>query len=162
MTPKLLIVEDSRAQRRFIRHQLAGVDIIIDACGSIGEMPTSNGYAAMLLDLELPDSQGADTVRAAKERLPNVPIIVYTANDNPDVLERCFAFGADEVLVKDITTPRQILDAVMKAIESRKLAMACHDCHDSALQTTMQMNLLREKLAAIGEAVAERLVVCGN
>ena len=59
----------------------------------------------LVLDLDLPDSQGADTVTAAETAAPTVPIVVLTGQTNMDVALRAQEAGATEYLQKDELTP---------------------------------------------------------
>jgi CheY-like chemotaxis protein len=46
----------------------------------------TRGYAAVLLDLHLPDLSGAEVIRAFRERAPETPLILHSAaDDTPEV-----------------------------------------------------------------------------
>lgn len=58
----------------------------------------------VLLDLQLPDSQGVDTVSSVRERFPKVPVIVLTGQDDATVGKACIAAGADDFACKNDLT----------------------------------------------------------
>ena len=64
----------------------------------------SNLYELVLIDLVMPDIDGADVVaeirRNAPEPFKNVPAIALTANVVLDVVERCKAAGINAVMSK--------------------------------------------------------------
>ncbi len=47
-----------------------------------------------IVDLNLPDSRGLDTLKLARELRPELPIIVYSGRAEKDVILRCLNFGA--------------------------------------------------------------------
>jgi serine/threonine protein kinase len=55
----------------------------------------------VLLDLQLPDSAGADTVKAVRNVLPDVPILVLTGQEDLVVSQACIAAGADDFACKN-------------------------------------------------------------
>jgi len=56
----------------------------------------------ILQDLEMPDANGLDLVMAYRSTpgLHNVPIIVLSSNEEPDMKKAAFALGANDYLVK--------------------------------------------------------------
>ena len=66
-----------------------------------------NQYAAVLMDLELPDMTGYDVAEKnrqyeSKFKLPSLPIIATTAHATPAHRDRCFASGMNDYLMKPI------------------------------------------------------------
>ncbi|WP_186776547.1 protein kinase domain-containing protein [Rubripirellula reticaptiva] len=58
----------------------------------------------VLLDLQLPDSSGIDTVRQARSEMSNVPLVVLTGQDDIIVGKACIEAGADEFACKNDLT----------------------------------------------------------
>jgi diguanylate cyclase (GGDEF)-like protein/PAS domain S-box-containing protein len=56
----------------------------------------------VLLDLNLPDSAGLDTVRKANQLLGAVPIVVHTGRDDFSLTEAAIELGAQDYLVKGV------------------------------------------------------------
>jgi PAS domain S-box-containing protein len=73
----------------------------------------------VLLDLNLPDSDGLDTLSVVRDHDPLVPIVVLTGvrdrQTGIDALRR----GADEYLVKDELTPDLLVRSLYHAIERK-------------------------------------------
>jgi DNA-binding NarL/FixJ family response regulator len=70
----------------------------------------TRGYAAVLLDLHLPDLSGLELIRAFRARAPEVPLIIHSAaDDTPDV-------EAVRDLVDAVTLKTRVAD-VLAALE---------------------------------------------
>jgi signal transduction histidine kinase len=77
---------------------------------------------AVLLDLHLPDSAGADTVRRLREADPNVPIVVFTSAGDGDLPLRALKAGAQDYLGKgDFETGPLIHRCLRYAIERARI-----------------------------------------
>lgn len=62
-------------------------------------------YDLVLLDLGLPLLNGFEFIHRLRNGKHNVPIIVLTANDNPDDIVKAFDMGADDYLMKPFRLP---------------------------------------------------------
>jgi len=58
------------------------------------------GVDVIVLDLELPDCQGVDSIRRLRERCDDAPIVVLTTADDDGFGRECIAAGAQDYLVK--------------------------------------------------------------
>lgn len=77
---------------------------------------------AVLLDLNLPDSVGLDTIRRARERFTNLPIIVLTGTDDHDVASAALSSGAEDYVVKgSFHAGDALVRAITYAIERKRL-----------------------------------------
>ena len=90
MPKRVLVVDDHPAValalklyfRRDGHYEVA--DSATTAAAGLRLLP--GGYAAVLLDLHLPDLAGPELVRAFRERAPRVPLILHSAaDDTPEV-----------------------------------------------------------------------------
>ncbi len=75
----------------------------------------SEGPDAILMDIRLPGASGIEGTRKLKERWPDVPILMLTNNDHPDVIFEAFKAGASGYLLKD-TSHEQGTAAIREAV----------------------------------------------
>ncbi|HEX6273860.1 MAG TPA: response regulator [Polyangiaceae bacterium] len=96
----------------------------------------------VLLDLTLPDTEGVDSVRAALVTLPNVPIVVLTADRNAERAIEVVRTGAQDYLVKGAFDADALMRAIRYAVERAQSA-------------ELRLRLLQaDRLAAIGRLAA--------
>jgi DNA-binding response OmpR family regulator len=100
---RILIIEDNEQLASRLKKGLEGEGFSVDVsdCGLDGEERAFvNEYDAILLDLNLPDSDGLYILKSLREDGNETPIIIVTARD--DVSERALGLdlGADDYLVK--------------------------------------------------------------
>ncbi|HEY6009107.1 MAG TPA: response regulator [Geobacteraceae bacterium] len=104
--PRILVVDDETAIRRFLRTVLDTGEF------SLHEAETGHGALAaatavrpdvILLDLGLPDMDGVDVIRRIREWSP-VPIIVLSVREREDDKVRALDAGADDYLTKPFGT----------------------------------------------------------
>jgi len=77
-------------------------------------------YDAVLLDLQLPDSEGAETVDAVVDIDPNVPVVVLTGMPEQRLGGEAISRGAQDYLVKGKLTPELLFLTLQYAIERKK------------------------------------------
>ena len=71
----------------------------------------------MLLDLNLPDSHGAETFRNVLERAPGVPVVVLSGQDDEELALKAVHQGVQDYLVKGAFDGKQLARAMRYAIE---------------------------------------------
>lgn len=54
----------------------------------------------LLLDLNLPDSNGIETLKEVFRVVWHIPVVVITGDDNPEMMVKCLKAGAQHVLIK--------------------------------------------------------------
>lgn len=116
---RLLIVEDDREIARGLADGFGRRGLASDHAATGGDarlMLEASHYAAVVLDLGLPDMDGLDLLRTLRARREHVPIIALTARG--DVAQRIAGLnaGADDYLVKPFDMDELIarLDAVLR------------------------------------------------
>lgn len=80
-----------------------------------------------LLDLELPDSTGLDTLRAVHSARPSMPIVVISGNTDKELALQVMGQGAHDYFVKNRMNPDAISRVVRFAIERGKRVQAEQD-----------------------------------
>ena len=112
----ILVVEDDRVHSLLIEEILEQIGYAV--------IPAENADTALrklkwqgpnidlvLLDYEMPDMTGIDTVREIRRgeksgAWAHVPVIGFSSNNDPKKRERCLAAGMDDYLSKDTFLPR--------------------------------------------------------
>ncbi|MBK0392030.1 response regulator [Ramlibacter algicola] len=100
MPMKILVVDDHPLYRSGIVHTLhdAGQDLEVSECGSVGAAleKLDAGLAAelIILDLNMPGSQGVEALRTMRTRRPDIPVLVLSANEDPRTVRECVDLGA--------------------------------------------------------------------
>ncbi len=80
-----------------------------------------------LLDLELPDSCGLDTLKAIHGARPSMPIVVISGNSDRELALKSLGHGAHDYFVKNRMNPEAISRVVRFAIERGKRVQAEQD-----------------------------------
>ena len=101
-TPLVLIVEDERQMRRFLRTTLAALDYRLVEAETAAEAlaaVTTHNPDVILMDLGLPDGEGIDLTRKIRT-WSRVPIIVISARGREEDKVAALDEGADDYLTK--------------------------------------------------------------
>jgi two-component system KDP operon response regulator KdpE len=99
---RVLVVDDERAIRRFLRVSLSahGHKVFEAETGQEGlASATANRPDVIILDLGLPDLDGLEVTRRLREWTPT-PIIVLSVRDREEVKVAALDAGADDYLTK--------------------------------------------------------------
>ncbi|HSZ12480.1 MAG TPA: SpoIIE family protein phosphatase [Solirubrobacteraceae bacterium] len=83
-----------------------------------------SGVDCMLLDLQLPDARGLDTVTRVRARAPQIPLIVLTGLNDEAAGVAAVDAGAQDYLVKGHVDGHQLARAIRYAIARRQAAEA--------------------------------------
>ncbi len=120
----ILLVEDNTADAylilRFLTAEthvsLTHVERLDDAIARLNE----NHFAAILLDLSLPDSCGIETVAQMHAADPELPIIILTGLDDEAVAIAALREGAQDYLMKGDIQKSGLIRAIHYAIERQQ------------------------------------------
>ena len=102
LDPLVLVVEDEREMRRFIRASLTSHSYRVQEAERASEaiaLATSQNPDLMLVDLGLPDGDGIDLTRQLREWC-RTPILVISARGREDDKVAALDAGADDYLTK--------------------------------------------------------------
>jgi diguanylate cyclase (GGDEF)-like protein len=77
-------------------------------------------FHVILLDLQLPDSQGLSTFSQLHARAPDVPILVTSPQEDPQLALEVLREGAQDYLVKGETNPALLKRMILYAIERHR------------------------------------------
>lgn len=105
--PTILVIEDDRQIRRFLRALLAseGYRVLEAETGKAGLLEAaSGGPEAVILDLGLPDQDGLQVLRELRQ-WTQVPVIVLSARGLESNKVEALDAGADDYLTKPFGAP---------------------------------------------------------
>lgn len=106
---RLLVIEDNIELSNSMKKGLENMNFKVDISntGEEGEEKASiNEYDVILLDLNLPDTDGIEVLKYLRKKSIETPIIIITARDNVSDLAIGLDNGADDY----ITKPFQLLE----------------------------------------------------
>jgi signal transduction histidine kinase len=78
----------------------------------------------VLLDLNLPDSHGAETFHRIMQKAPNVPVVILSGQDDEALAIKAVHQGVQDYLVKGDITSKQLERAMRYAVERQGLLLA--------------------------------------
>jgi two-component system OmpR family response regulator len=105
MGPKMriLLVEDSLRLQELLAEGLRGAGFGVDAVTTVAELLSATktvSYDLLIVDLMLPDGDGADAVRTLRAGHCSVPILIITAKGSTEDRIAGLDAGADDYLIK--------------------------------------------------------------
>lgn len=107
---RVVIVEDHEITRNGIAAVLGRAGIVtVGEAGTGGEATEiieRERPDVVLLDIRLPDQLGIETLRAIRERFPDVPVMILTSHSDPHLVEVALDSGADGFLLKRIESAK--------------------------------------------------------
>ncbi len=140
-TIKVLSIEDNSGDARLIQ-------VMLDEAQSLAwDLPRfelewvrtlTNGLARLdqggidvvLSDLDLPDSRAGDTFTAIHAHAPQMPIVVLTGRDDPELARQTVRAGAEDYLFKREMSGPLLAHALIYAIERQQAKQALQKAHD--------------------------------
>lgn len=128
--PRLLVVDDDMVHRHLLRHYLEGwgYKVEVAECGDAALTALADGRAssfdAMITDLHMPGIDGLSLTRLVRERVrgAHFPILLVSADDEPQFLIDCLEAGADDYVTKPVF-PGELHARVRAALRMREMDM---------------------------------------
>jgi DNA-binding response OmpR family regulator len=103
MKKKVLILDDNADNRELLAFALMTGDYEIfkaELGSDAVRLFETTQFDLALLDVELPDADGLDLAEKIRARYPDVGLIMLSANDNVDRLEKARQIGANAYVIK--------------------------------------------------------------
>ena len=97
---KILVVDDHPLIREALKQVLSTLDSdiqVLEASSAKEGFAVSRAHPDLhliLLDLSLPGEDGLESLPLFRERAPQVPVVVFSAHDDPDIVKRAIDAGA--------------------------------------------------------------------
>jgi len=154
---RVLLIEDNPGDADLVRLRLVErkfkVDVDYVQRLSDGLLSLEQRPAVVLLDLNLPDSQGAETFRKVLEKAPGVPIVILSGQEDEALAIKALHQGVQDYLVKGAITGGELDRAMRHAIERQALLRSLEMSRNQQLEfktsscRTSLMNCARRLLA---------------
>lgn len=115
---KILIVEDDSGVVRFMKRGLEAeryeVDIAEDGERGL-DLAKSDAYGVIILDIYIPGRTGIELCQTLRDAEINTPILIMTAQDSFEIVEKGFRAGANDYLPKPF--PFELLLAKVEVLD---------------------------------------------
>jgi len=158
----VLMIEDSAVQAQFMKGQLNAVpgvkfDIEVVDCLAKGmQALAEKQFAAIILDLMLPDSEGLDTFFSVRDHVPDTPIVILTGLDDINLATKAVEEGAQSFLVKGQVQGQQLARSIRYALQRTE---AEHAEWDSPMFHLAQQQFLKAaQFMSLDDNVRQRLL----
>ncbi|HEY6336979.1 MAG TPA: hybrid sensor histidine kinase/response regulator [Candidatus Sulfotelmatobacter sp.] len=122
----VLLIEDNPGDADLVRLRLvegkSPVEVNCVGRLSDGLATLSNEVpSVILLDLNLPDSHGAETFRRVLDQAPGVPVVVLSGQDDETLADKAVNQGVQDYLVKGDFTAKHLERSIRYAVERQAL-----------------------------------------
>ena len=125
MTLRILVIEDDQAIRSMLQSTLAVEGFEVQTAVSVGEARALLRHAppdVVLLDLGLPDGDGSELVRDARQQR-GIPVLVVSARHQESEKVKLLDAGADDYLTKPFSVG-ELLARIRVAMRNRGTALS--------------------------------------
>jgi signal transduction histidine kinase len=128
-TTNVLLIEDNPGDADLVRLRLVESEfpVNVNCVNRLSEglaSLTKETPSVVLLDLNLPDSRGAETFRRVMEHAPNVPVVVLSGQDDEALAMKAVHQGVQDYLIKGNLSSKQLERAIRYAVERQGLLRA--------------------------------------
>ncbi len=149
---RILVVDDEESISDVVSAMLSSAGYVCSqaACGkeALALLDSGEEYELMLSDLMMPEMNGIALLEAAKERFPDLPVVMVTAVTDISIALGAIRNGAYDYLLKPFER-EQLLATVRRALENRKLKL-----ENRAYQTNLEA-LVTARTEQLRRAVRE-------
>lgn len=144
-TPHILLVEDNQPLAHTYEEYLKGAGyavMIVGTGGAAQRALSQGGFAAAVLDVELPDMTGIDILRFIRREDLKLPAIVITAHGSINIAVEAMREGAFDFIVKPFPAAR-LRVTLQNALQHQKLTQEVQQLR-GALQLTCYYDFIGE------------------
>jgi signal transduction histidine kinase len=136
-----LLLREALADALDLRHELVHVTQLAEAKARL----RAERFDVVLLDLGLPDSQGAETYRDLAREAPDLPVIVLTALDDHATGLHAVQEGAQDYLIKQQLETPLLERALRYGIERHRLTADLRHSRDRLRMLAARLQEVREE-----------------
>ncbi|MGB3480024.1 MAG: HD domain-containing phosphohydrolase, partial [bacterium] len=122
---KILMIEDNLDDYKLFKKMIARVKETTFEIQHVADLKTGIQHLMkehidiVLLDLNLPDSKGLNTLKKTHSKAPGVPIIVLTAHKEEDLAVKAIREGAQDCFIKGQVNRNLLVRSIRYAIERK-------------------------------------------
>lgn len=124
MPIRLLIADDHAVVRAgvVLMTRESGISVVAEACDGAQALQMAQRHRpdVVLLDVKMPEVDGMSCLSKLRAELPEIPVVIFTAHDNPTYIARALALGAAGYLVKT-ASQAELVSAVQMAASGESL-----------------------------------------
>ncbi len=152
---KILVVEDNAIDRRILEtmlHEFPNPVSLLKSAETLSgaiQLLDQHSFDVVILDLNLPDSEGKDTLTALSTKYPDATIVINTGAYEDELGINTLSYGAQDFLVKGKYTAYVLHKALHYALERKRLERELTAAYQR-LQETQSQLLQMEKMKVIG------------
>src|SRR5580658_6935601 len=121
---RLLVADDQDMVRQGVKALIASTEIKVAAEVSTGQAAVKHALETdvdvVLLDVRMPDGDGLTALGRIKLDKPSLPVLLFSAFDNPASVARAIALGATGFLLKTCTR-EELLSAIRIAAKGENV-----------------------------------------
>ncbi len=153
----ILLVEDDKHNATALMALLDDVEFSITVAVSCVQALAAlqrQSVDIILLDLNLPDSKGVNTLRTISKQFNQIPIIVLTGIMDEDIVSQAAQEGAVQFMQKTEITKSGLITAIDFAIEKQKVINQLIDSRDqlrAAVETLSKSSKIITQAAGSNE-----------
>jgi signal transduction histidine kinase len=151
----LLLIEDNPHDAELLKWALQDTDTLrfdvhwTTTIESALQTILSMRVDLVLLDLNLPDSDGMKTLLKMKSAAPDLPVIVLTALTDESLALEAVKMGADDFLMKGRVSTDGILRCVRYSIERRRFQARLRETEERAKKRSAEMRKAESNLESV-------------
>ncbi len=112
-------------------------------------------HSIVLLDLNLPDSRGIETLQSFRKKFADTPVIILTALADPDFALSIANEGAQDYLIKGDTEPSVIVRSIYYAIERNRMYLDLKKSREELQQSYTKLKTISDGFIQAIEKIVE-------
>ena len=119
---KILVVDDEKLLVKGIKFNLEHEGYTVDACydgQTAVDMARTGGYDLIILDLMMPQKDGAQATAEIHKELPETKIVILTTFGTADILAHALDNGASGAVLKDAAED-ELVTAIRQAMSGKR------------------------------------------
>ena len=115
--PRILCVDDSKALRMGMKNLLQAKFDVVGAGDGVEALKilTTESFDLIILDLDMPKLNGAQTIAQLREREDATPVILLTAEARTSHIKRVMDYGVLDYILKPCS-PQDLVPKIEKAL----------------------------------------------